>query len=416
MKRALIFFILFFAVLAARAQDIENILKSKPLELEGGSMNLSTVLYSSFASPSQRDFFSFYATGNLNVKLFGLAAPLSFNYTNRKVNYSQPFNNLSFAPRYKWIATRFGGQNVNYSPYTMAGHNLNGASVELTPGAWSIKMSYGRLNKVILPDTLNNDYAVTSFKRIGKAMALEYHWGGNRVYGTLFHGKDDVSSIPTIYYDADITPQENTAASLGLVKQLFGKFTLTSELATSLLTRDITTAEQREISKQQYYAYKSAVDYTGRGYRISAGYEKVDPGYLTLGGYYFNNDLERITLGTTAALYSGRVNINTQIGRERNNLRNNETNTTERWVGSINSTIQVSPTFTLSANYSNFSAYTNIRPVVDQYYRDELDTLNFYQVNQTASATANWRLGSKERPKTLAISTSLQKNRFFRVW
>jgi hypothetical protein len=394
------------------AQDIESVIKSKPFELGGGSMNLATVFHSSFDVPTDQPGFSFYASGNINFHVFGQSAPLSFNYTNRKLNYAQPFNNFSFAPRYKWVALRVGSHSVNYSPYTMAGHRLTGASVELTPGKFKVNMAYGKLKKAILPDSLDADFRNVTFERWGMAAGLEYANKRDRVYFTVFNGKDNAGSVPVMYHSDDNTPKENTAVSAGFVKQIMDKLTIDGEVAVSLLNRDITNDLQRRLTRQQFYVYKTNLSYSGNGYGLTFGIEHVDPEYITLGGYYFNNDLQKYTIGGLTSLLNGRVNVNAQLGLEQNNLQNTETNTTSRWVGALNGTFQASSRLNLSACYSNFTAFTNVRPTAEYEYLDEMDTLNYQQINQSGSFSAILQLGNRQLPQNLAMNTSLQTSGF----
>ncbi|NJN28297.1 MAG: hypothetical protein HC819_21170 [Cyclobacteriaceae bacterium] len=402
----------FFLAHLAKAQDVESFFNSKPFEVGGGSINLANVYYSSFDSPSSREGFSLYASGNVNFSIFGQSAPLSFSYTNRKLNYTQPFNNFSFAPRYKWIATRFGSHSVNYSPYTMAGHRLSGASVALTPGHWKIDLAYGRLKKAVVPDSLGNQQHSATFGRMGMAGGLEYSWDKDRVYGTFSMDKDEVSSLPKNFHSDENTPKQNAAFSLGFVKHLMKKFTLDGEVAYSLLHRDISNTTQLELSKQQFFVYKTNLNYTGNGYGLSIGMEHVDPGYETLGGYFFNNDLQKYLLGGLTTLVNGRLNIDVQAGLEKNNLQNSETNTTSRWVGALNSTFQISKRLNVSGTYSNFTAFTNVRPTTDYEYMDEVDTLNYRQVNQSCGVSATYQMGSQQLPQQLAFNTALQVSGF----
>jgi hypothetical protein len=397
---------------ALRAQDVEGIFTSKPFELTGGSISLANVYYSSFGAASSREGFSLYASGNVNISLFGQSAPLSFSYTNRKLSYAQPFNNFSFAPRYKWVATRIGSHSVNYSPYTMAGHRLGGASVSLTPGKWKVDMAYGELKKAIVPDTIDDRQYAAAYRRMGMAGALEYAWGIDRVYATFFNGKDDVGSLPEALHTEENAPKQNTALSAGFVKQLLGKFTLDGELAYSLLHRDISNSVQKRLTSQQFFVYKTNLNYTGKGYGLSLGLEHVDPGYETLGGYFFNNDLQKYLLGGLATLLNGRLQLDTQLGLEKNNLQNTETNTTSRWVSALNSSYQASQRLNLSATYSNFTAFTNVRPSADYEYLDEVDTLNYRQINQSGGLSASYQLGSPQLPQHLAFNAALQVSGF----
>ena len=93
---------------------------------------------------------------------------------------------------------------------------------------------------------------------------------------------------------------------------------------------------------------------------ISAGYEKVDPGYRTLGSLYFNDDIENFTLGTRFNLLKSKINLNLKGGLQRNNLTNDQKNQYNRFVGSAIALWRITKALNLNVNYSSFNS-TNIR-------------------------------------------------------
>ena len=83
-----------------------------------------------------------------------------------------------------------------------------------------------------------------------------------------------------------------------------------AEAATSALTKD-TRAEKTahahplarsgllftpRLSSAYYQAFKTSLDYQFERWIMGVAYERIDPGYRTLGAYYFNNDLENVTV------------------------------------------------------------------------------------------------------------------------
>src|SRR5690348_12930616 len=67
-----------------------------------GSFNLSSVAYAASGIPARRNPFDWFATGSINLNVFGISAPFTFSYTNAQLNYSQPFNRIKIIPQYKW--------------------------------------------------------------------------------------------------------------------------------------------------------------------------------------------------------------------------------------------------------------------------------------------------------------------------
>jgi hypothetical protein len=63
----------------------------------------------------------------------------------------------------------------------------------------------------------------------------------------------------------------------------------------------------------------------------------------------------------------------------------------------------------IAGTYSNFSTYTNIRPQIDPFYQNTLDTLNFYQVNQTFNAMAGYNFGNRKYRHGIMLNASYQR-------
>ena len=139
------------------AQNLEQIGVKKGVKLNG-SLNLNTLAYAARGVEQRRDPFNWFLTGNLN--LFGYSAPFAFSYSNAGKSYTQPFNQFSFAPQYKWVKTYIGYNALTFSPYTLAGHVFLGAGLELTPGKWKVSAMYGQLKKAV-PFPLSDSLAST---------------------------------------------------------------------------------------------------------------------------------------------------------------------------------------------------------------------------------------------------------------
>jgi hypothetical protein len=142
---------------------------------------------------------------------------------------------------------------------------------------------------------------------------------------------------------------------------------------------------------------------------VQLKYERIAPEYQTLGAYYFNNDMRNITVTTNMRLLQNKMTFGSNIGIQQNNLDRSRTSTTRRTVGAL--TFQYTPNekWNASGNYSNFLSYTNIRSQADPFYKNNLDTLNFYQVSRTTSGTITKTLGTKEKPQSIMLTASYQR-------
>ncbi len=410
------------------AQSLDGIGKEKPIRLSGG-IALNQLFYSASGIENRRDPYNFILTGNLNVALYGWNIPLSFSYSNQQTSFQQPFNQFSLSPSYKWVKTKIGYGSTSFSPYTLGGHVFYGAAVELAPkGRFKYALMYGRLNKAVEPDTLSESAITPAFKRMGMGLKVSYEHEGDKADLILFKAEDELNSIGYVPEESGVLPEENLVMSFGGRKKLFNRLFLEAELASSAVTRDI-RAEETEASNQafgifgnfftprastEYYnAFKAGINYTGNGYTVGGGYENVGPGYRTLGAYYFNNDLENITVNGSVALFRGTVNLSANVGVQRDNLDGQKISTMKRTVGSLSAGINASEKLNINLAYSNFLSYTNIRSqfqdinAITPY--ENLDTLNFTQISQNATATIGYAIkATKTNRQQLMLNLNFQ--------
>ncbi len=421
----------------AQSIDVENIGKNvkeklkdkKPLKISGG-INASTIFYAGNTN-SGRDPFSYYLNGNVNLSLYGINMPLSFSFTNSGFSYQYTFprspNRLSLHPRYKWITGHIGDAAMNFSPYTLNGLLFTGAGVELSPkGRWKYSAMYGRLQKPIeyKPDSAN---AVAAYKRIGYGAKVSYEHGAYKAAVSIFQAKDYLNSLQLKPDSLQIYPQQNTAISMEVALPLMKNLILSTEYGISLLTKDIrapkyadsiqinwlTKAAGGRLSTNKYKAVKSGLNYVIGSSMIGMGYERIDPGYQTLGAYYFNNDLENITANFAQSLFKGKVNLSGNAGIQRDDVDKQKAGRSSRNVMAFNLNYNASQRLMTMLSYSNFQTFTNVKPQF-QYINqltpyDNLDTLNFRQLSQNANMNVNYIIGkNKEKPQNLNVNFSFQ--------
>ena len=87
---------------------------------------------------------------------------------------------------------------------------------------------------------------------------------------------------------------------------------------------------------RKFDAYSLGFGYLVSLFGIMLKYERVAPDYQTLGAYYFNNDMENLTLVPNLRLLDGRFSISGNAGIQHNNLDKSRESTTKRWVGAGN--------------------------------------------------------------------------------
>ena len=407
------------------AQRIDQLGKAKPITISGG-LSANTIFYDGNAN---RDPFTYFLNGTINVNLYGLYnIPVSFAYTNQKFSFNEPsfkINRLSIHPSYKWVATHIGDVAMSFSPYTLNGHQFTGFGVDLTPnGPFKISAMYGRLIR-------NREYNIDepqvdpTYKRMGYGTKIGFEKSNYGLGLTIFKAKDVLNSLDLSFpADLGISPKENLVVSVDGRVKLFEKANIRLEYANSALTNNLNTEKSEsnkllssifdnKISTTYHNAFKADFTYiVGKG-SLGVGYERVDPQYQTLGAYYFNNDLENITVKLNQTLFNNKLNVNINTGLQRDDLDKKKQSQLSRLVTAISLNLKANERLTLNGSYSNFRAHTQIKDQFDYINEvrpyDNLDTLNFTQISQNANFNVNYSLSQKkEKRQSINVNLSYQ--------
>lgn len=459
-------------------QDAKNIINDRKLRINGG-INASQVFYGASGVESRRNPYAYFVTGNINFSMFQMSVPLTFTFTNQTFNYnyqlpSYDFNQFGIQPSWKWIKVYAGYNTMSFSPYTLNGALFLGGGIELTPppGRVKVQAMYGRLRK---PQPFNpladnqSTEAPFAYRRMGYGTKITYKLkkqpkakqpgidskydrdGGHKptpkkeesstkggffsdndqIEFIVFGAHDQVNSVPPPPDSVDVQPEDNLVMSLRLTKSLGKRLTLRAEAAGSALTKDtrINTLDRevknlffltdpvytRKTTTAYYNAYKGDLSYNAGIFTIGLGYERVDPEYRTLGGYYFNNDLENMTVNFSTQLFQNRVSIATNVGTQRNNLNDDQLATLRRVSAAVNLNYTPSPAVNFNLSYSNFQSLTRIRSQFEQInqtnpFQNLGDSLNLTQLSQNANLNANFNLmTTPQQQQALNVNLAYQQ-------
>jgi hypothetical protein len=422
MKRRSLYILCILLAKLSLAQNLESVGKPKPLQL-GGGFSLNQI-FAHNNRISGRDPYSYVASGNLNISLYGWSIPLSFSFSNEKFTYQQPFNQYAFHPTYKWFTGHFGYTSVNFSPYTVNGHLFLGAAADVKTEKWSVTSFYGRLLKQTSPDSIHNTPG--SYERWGYGIKAAYTGVKSSASLTLFKAQDNVNEFSKELLKNSVLPQENTALGIALSQRIFKAFIFSVDWGGTAITNNLLSAPDQQDSLRSsdlmnptsstgyYQAVKSSFVYQGKSFSIGTNYERIDPGYRTLGAYYFNNDLENISLTASTQLLNNRLNIAANSGVQHDNLDKKKASSLKRWVASVNVNIAPIEKLSIQAAYSNFSTFTNIRSQFVSINQTtpyaNLDTLNFTQLAQTINLSSTYNLSaSANTMQNLMLSGNMQR-------
>lgn len=351
------------------AQDLENIAEVKPVELSGSFAVFGSYYNVNGIDPRRKDF-SWYITGNPLLKLYGIEIPFSLTISEQERSFRQPFNQFGITPTYKWAKAHLGYSNLTWSPFTWSGQTVLGGGLELNPGKFRFGILYGRLNRAVEENLTSPETITPAFKRMGYAAKIGYGTETSHVDVLFLKGKDDSNSLQTIPTKTEVLPGENIVAGISSKMKFTTNLFWDVDVAASIFTRDTRalalTENDATINKfkslllinsstQLYGAYQSEIRWEEKKYKIKAKYRRVEPDYQSMGAYYFQTDIENITLEPSAYLLQNKLRISGSFGQQHDNLLNQKAFTTKRFIGNVGLDWNISNSFGFNANYANYS-------------------------------------------------------------
>lgn len=394
--------------------SVKDGFKKKNIFNLSGGLNINSV-YSIGSDVAGRDPFNWVIGANLNVQLFKqINLPFSFSLTNigAGLNLPTPPNRLSLHPTYKWVTAHIGDVNMSFSPYTLNGHLFRGLGLDLTPPGKRIKLSvmYGRLQKAVPYDSTNANFILPAYERWGYGAKVDYEREKYALGVTVFNAKDKVNSLQFVPDSLQIFPKQNLATSYSATFRPGKGLQFTGEMATSIFTTDVNaeTIEKGTLDKVRrlYFPVKTATSfnkalkmqftYNIKRTVLGFGYERIDPGYQTMGTYFFANDLENATFNFSQIFMNNKLTIAGNIGSQRDDIRGTKSSSNNRVIGSFNVNYTPSVKFVSSFSYSNFQTFMYVKPQFQSLATivntPNLDTLNFKQVSENMNLNMNFGL------------------------
>ncbi len=392
--------------------DDQNLLQ-EPFSISGNiGFNFRT--YRAWNIENRQYPYTTTITANFTIKSYAVTIPFSFVMHNLDES-DRPFDKeywdgfftnqrnrlmrIGASPSYRSITVHLGYRYMNLSQFTFANHNFLGAGIDLKPEKGKLRLSAmgGRLTKAEPESISLNTQNVQQYTRIGWGFKLGYfHTTKDYLEFALFSAADDPKSLQ---YQSDspflVTPQENLAISLAGKKSLGENLSFQFEIAKSALTRNAKDPDdqkgfglynsfifQRKSSTSFNNAAELKMEYQKREILVGLSYRRIDPGYKSLGAYFFNDDLEDITAYTRFKIFKKKVDLYVTGGIRRNNLEKEKDASFKRIIGSANLTYRLED-WTFTATVSNYSSK------VDYQLNPDLDSLNAVIVSQEASIIVN---------------------------
>ena len=429
----LLLLILFSTIVYTQDIQVESIKDIKPLSISGGlSLNNTINPLDTISKP-----FTYILTGNLNINILEqFDIPINFSYSNMDFDNSVgnpfEFNTFSLRPSYKWVKLYIGDNTMNFSPYTYGGILFRGFGIDLTPEG-NFKMSFfgGRIQESYNYSEKDTTGNTPSYTRMGYGINLEYKINSTVLKFNTFYGGDIKESITQPPDSLEIYPEENVAIGIGIDTYLYKKLKLSLEYNNSAITENILSDEvgfnyrylsgyfiKNKESTKNYERYKIGISLPLFLGNFGLTYEMVDPRYRTLGSLMVNNDLESYSVDISQNFMGGNLNVNSNVGLQRNDLDGSLESNTNNILLNIGGDMKVNDKLDLTLSYSNVYNVEQVKNVFDDINNPNkglnelgIDTTKFSNVSQNVSFGMNYIISkSKEKEEKPEKSINININ------
>lgn len=392
---------------ACPAQDLSQIGKTDPMQISGYA---GTEFYGRFGRTAGLAYPSNSLIWNigLNTSLYGWNLPFSVTYSDARLRWQQPFNHFSLQPSWKWIHLYLGDASMNFSPYSLNGHQFSGAGAELEPpgGNWKFSLMSGRLQKAISPDTAAGINGLR--QRYGYGFMGEFASGKISLGTGIFYASDVRNNREVRSDSLTPPPSENLVVHLRAMASIQEKVQAGFEYACSFFTPDtrMDESDYRGIflvphrqGSGHYNATRINVRYSSSFGVLGFTAERVDPGYTSLGTWNIPNDFASYSVSHAGDALQKKISWALSSGWQHDNLKNLKKNTSWRLVHTLNLSYQVTQALFLQATWSNFTRYVYLRTAEEQLGMQnpwqDADTLRHRQVTESGSLHCSWQKEGK---------------------
>lgn len=384
-----------------------------------GSLQLELRMNAVQGLTPRADAFAMRGNANLLLDIVGVKVPLAAAFSDGDLTYRLPaYAFYGASPGYRWITLHLGDRSMNFSPYTLAGHSFRGVGVELKPGKFYFAAMSGRLRRARAEDAGAIQHIDGAYRRGGWGIKTGFDNGQHQLMAILFQAKDDPDSME-LPDSIGIFPQENLIIGLQGKSRIGDRVSVELDLARSALTRDSRSPETPtavngfsmrmfglytpRYSSGYHNATKLKVNFMPKAGLFHLTYERIDPGYRTLGALFFNNDQENISVGAQLPLFKKKIRLNASGGLQRNGLQDGISSTSRRFIGAIDFSAAISPEFQVNINGSNINNTNRYRLVTVPVI--QVDSIVLLQSNLNLQASATYLAGSEQNSVFNAIFT-----------
>ena len=334
----------------------------------GGSVGLTASAYAVDGIENRRPPGMIQSTANFNFSLFGLSSGFNMFYSTDDSGFRQNMNAFRYNASWKWFSIQAGDISTRFSQYGLNGATVRGGHIKLNPGKFLFEAVGGRSQRAVKP-SIDTGFREPSFEQWAYGTKLGYgNTSGSYFHLSTFYAIDsrDLGDTNGVL---EINPQENLTVTPDFQIRLFdGRFTLASEVTTSIFTRNINSEfiPYDEIPLPSFFESifkprsSSRINFAGiadatvslNTFDMTLGYERVQPGFESLGRGRSRDDFEKVSVNPVVRLLDNRLNINSSFSYGRDNLLGNRLQTQNNINAGSSIQYQISERLTISTTYN----------------------------------------------------------------
>ena len=384
-----------------------------------GSIGLSANAYTASGISNRRAPASAKTTANLSFNVFGFSSGINLLYSTDQSQFRQNINTISFNATWNWLTVQAGDVSPNFSEYGINGATIRGGHVKVEPGKWLLELSGGQ-SKRRVEVSPKEAFREPSFQRMAYAGKIGY--GEDNDSHIFLSSHYSIDKNESLEDTGTLTPQENLTVTTDAKVYMFDEIvSLATQVTASAYTRDLNSTKipigalsvpgifgglvQARQSSRVNYAGQATATVSLDRFGLELGYERIQPGFTSLGVGRVRDDQQRIRLSPSAQFFDNRLSVQSNVVLGRDNLLDNRLQTQKNTNVGTNVQYQVTDMISVNGNYNllvnNFSSNFDAASAPPQGV-----ALDRTQKSHTITLQPNVTIQSNEQTHNIAVSGS----------
>jgi hypothetical protein len=336
------------------AQDLATIAEQKPITFSG-NLSAQYTFYNTTGNAYMEPG-SWTISGSPVLSIYGVVLPFNFTISEKERSFRQPFNQFGLSPYYKWATLHLGYRNIQFSEYSLAGHQMLGAGAEIKhPSKISVGVMYGRLLRAVnpkQPETASY-FQTPAYSRKGLALKGGYGDEKNNVNVFYLSASDEAGSLSNIPDSLLLKAYDNRVVGANTRHVFLKNFLAELEFAVSETGSKLPDEATEVTEKGNVVDFKTG--YNKNNLRVMLKYLRIEPGFESLGKYFFQRDVRNITIDPGMDFFQKKLSVDFSAGFQRDHLDNNKSFKTERNILSGKVTARPWKFYLINVSIGNYS-------------------------------------------------------------